>query len=57
MKSSDIHIEKDLLNKMFLLIRIEEANNLKTGKLSDQQMVNRIVQIIQAVLKEGNNEI
>jgi len=57
MNNNDIQIDQNLLNKMYLLIRIEEANNLKTGKFTDQQMVNRIVQIIQMVLKEDYNEI
>lgn len=57
MNNSEFMVDQNLLNKMYLLIRIEEANNLKTGKFSDQQMVNRIVQIIQMVLKEDNNEV
>lgn len=57
MNNSEYMVDQNLLNKMYLLIRIEEANNLKTGKFSDQQMVNRIVQIIQMVLKEDNNEV
>jgi len=52
--------EKDnqnLLNIMYGKIRLEEANNLKTGKYTDTQMVNKIAQIIQSVLKEAGDEI
>lgn len=55
--NNQFDVDKDLLNKMYLAIRIEEGNNLKTGKYSDETMVKRIVQIIKIVLKEADNEI
>lgn len=57
--NSELEIDQNLLNKMFMRIRTAEANNLKMAenKLNDQQMVNKIVEIIQTVLKEANNEV
>lgn len=57
MDNNDKGLDQGLVNAMFSIIRVEEANNLKTGKLNDTQMVNRIAQIINMVLKEESHEI
>ena len=39
-------IDEKKRQEMFLEIRILEGNNLKTHKLSDREMVSRIISII-----------
>jgi len=57
MNNSEKDINQNLVNIMYGKIRLEEANNLKTGKYTDTQMVNKIAQIIQSVLKEAGDEV
>lgn len=57
MKISQKELDQNLVNEMYRIIRLEEANNLKTGKLDDTKMVNKIAQIIHNVLKEADDEI
>ena len=45
------NINDDLLKKMFIRIRTEEAINLKTGKLTDKKMVAKIANIIDQEIK------
>ena len=54
---NDRELNQNLINEMYYSIRIEEANNLKTGKYTDTQMINRIANIIQSILKEAEDEI
>lgn len=58
MSNSKDDINEAILRKMFSIIRLEEANNLKTGKLNDSQMVLRIANIINKILEGANkNEV
>lgn len=57
MNSNEEEVDQKLVNKMYGMVRVEEANNLKTGKYTDAQMVSIITQIIQSVLKEEKHEI
>lgn len=57
MSYGDKRIDDAKLIKMYSIIRIEEANNLKNKKRTDSQMVNLIAGVIKKVMEEGENEI
>ena len=57
MSYGDKRIDDAKLIKMYSIIRIEEANNLKNKKRTDSQMVNLIVGVIKKVMEEGEDEI
>ena len=57
MSYGDKMIDKAKLLKMYSIVRIEEANNLKSKKRTDSQMISRITSIIKSVLEEGENEV
>jgi len=50
MEKNDIN--QEILNEMFLEIRLIEGENLKTGKYDDKTMVKLICNIIQKHAKE-----
>ena len=54
MSYGDKRIDDEKLIKMYSIIRIEEAKNLKTKKRTDAQMVNLITKVIKAVMEEEN---
>ena len=47
-------LRQELLNDMYIEIRSLEAENLKTGKYSDSQMVQKIANII---ARHANDEV
>lgn len=57
MSYGDKRIDDAKLIKMYSIIRIEEANNLKNKKRTDSQMVNLIAGVIKKVMEEGEDEI
>jgi len=55
---SENSVKKEVLNRLFFEIRGIEGQNLKTGKLTDDDMRRNIMKKIkEAVTKEEKNEI
>lgn len=57
MSYGDKTIDDTKLLKMYSIVRIEEANNLKNKKRNDSQMVHLIANVIKKVMEEGENEV
>lgn len=44
-------LNPEIVKELYSVIRLEEAANLRTNKLSDSQMVNRIYTIIKKTVE------
>ena len=52
MSYGDKRIDENKLLKMYSIVRIEEANNLKSKRRTDSQMVNLIASVIKKTMEE-----
>lgn len=53
---NSIEVDEEILNRIFRHVRLLEGDNLKTGELSDRDMVKKIIQIIDLEIRKGENK-
>ncbi len=54
---SSIEVDDEVLNNIFISVRILEANNLKTGEFTDVEMVKQIIRIIGREMQKGGVQV